>query len=146
MDPQKILGSDFFDMPRAERIRRLDANADEVLAQQKIVRPITADERDSLKEEYVQASIELANEQEQYDEVKKEWKETLDPIKKRKKDRLQTIQTGYEETVGDKYMIRDHETGRVYTFLESGQLIDDRRMMEHERQSTIHSNMKSLNE
>lgn len=144
MEPHKFLGNNFNELSKAERIKLLNANADEILADQKIVRPISTDEKEASKEEYVQASIELASEESIYSEVKKEWKEKLDPIKKRKKENLVRVATGYEEITAAKYLIRDHEAGRVYTFIDTGQLIDDRRMMEHERQSTI-NNVRSIN-
>ena len=142
----KFIPDNFHAMSPLERIQFLRSNADERREQQTVVRSLNPDEKDSLKEEYVITNIELTAKEEEYDKVKKEWQETLKPLKQKAKEHMDKIRTGYEEITSDIFLFRDHEEGRVYSILPNGEVHDSRRMLDHERQSTMQSNLRKVND
>ena len=139
MEKIDILPADFYNKPLGTRKEFLEANADQIARNVPVIRPIKGEDKERLKEAYIRLSLKLANLQAEYDEIKEKWKETLDPVKKEVKDHLEKLNTGIEQLKDDTYDIRDHDNGRVYTLLATGEVIDDRRMLPHERQNTIHN-------
>lgn len=145
MKQPNILPDNFFKMSPEDRRTYLKSNADETIRDEVVFKPLDGEHREQAKEQLVQLSVELSKLEDQYDEVKSEWKEKLDPIKKEKKQVLKTVKMGYEETKEDVYLIRDYDTGRVYSLTTDGTIVNERRMFDSEKQATIQGNIRSIN-
>lgn len=140
----ELLPPDFHTRTPLEKERYLDSNADQVYKNETIRRPLSDDEKESLRYKLQKASIKLHDTQEQYTEVKKEWNEDIKAQREDVSEVLTQLRSGHAEEQGNKYLIRDYDNSRVVTFTKEGVEIESRPMLAEERQSTIQSSMRKI--
>lgn len=141
---EHILPPNFKHMPKSERITFLEGNADEVKRDEIVIKQIDSDQREAFKQRYVDHSIKLAILKEKKKDMMDEHEEGMKPHKEAVKNLTSVLRNGVEEIESDVYLIRDHENERVYTVLPNGEMVDDRRMLPSEKQSTIQGSMRSI--
>lgn len=144
MDYPDMFPADFKHLPPAKKRQFLDANADETKHNELIVKQIDDNQRQAFKERYVENQIKLAIMKDKKKAMMDEHEERMKPHKEAVKNLESVLRNGVEEIETDVFLFRDHENERVYTVLPSGEIVDDRRMLPHERQSTIQGSMRSV--
>jgi len=127
-----------------EKRNYLSANADHIRRSDNVNRPLSDDELESLRFKLQKVSIELKDEQEEYDEVKSDYRERINDIKDSLNEIVSALEKGFEKVTGDVFEIRDHENDQVYEFMGDGMQIKKRRMLPNERQQTIQSGMRKV--
>lgn len=127
-----------------EKKRYLEANADRVREGRTVPRPLDDGEKARLRFDLQNVSIELSNIQKEYKEVQKEFREKINDMKESVESILSQLKQGFEEVTGTTYEIRDYEGERVYEILEDGTQVDNRPMLPDERQSTVQSEMRKV--
>lgn len=139
-----MLPADWEHRSPIEKKRYLEANADKIKDNQLVRRPLEDGEKETLRYQLQEESIKLSDKEKQYKEVQKEWREEINEVKEEVADILSSLKQGFDEVTGTTYDLRDHDEGRVYIFMADGTEIDNRPMLPDERQSTIQSNMRKL--
>lgn len=127
-----------------EKQNYLEANADKIKADQPVRRPLDDDEKETMRYRLQEESIKLSDKEKAYKEVQKEWREEINELKETVAEIISSLKKGFEEVSGTTYDLRDQKEGRVYVYMADGTLIDNRRMLPDERQSTIQSGMRSV--
>lgn len=86
--------------------------------------------------------------EDEFKEVKADYKGKMDPIKQSIKTRASQIRKGYEERVVDCYKIPNHESGMMEYYDNDGILVDERRLFQSERQLRMSPDapLKAVNE
>lgn len=139
-----VLPNDWEERTIMQKQRYLEANADKIKSDQVVRRPLDDDEKESMRYNLQEESIKLSDKEAQYKEVQKQWREDINESKEAVSNILESLKRGYEEVTGTTYDIRDHDEGRVYVFMADGTIIDNRRMLPDEKQQTIQSNMRKI--
>lgn len=101
------------------------------------MRVLTADELSVKREELSTTIIEQFKIQEEFDNIKEDFKERLGPLSKEAKRLAATINSGQEECDGATFKYIDRETGYVGFYDERGNLVNSRRIHPEERQGSI---------
>lgn len=139
-----LLPSDFSEWSTMEQRSYLRENADNI-RQEQVRRPLSQEEISDAEKKLALKSLELRKTQQQYDKVKEEWREEkINPLKSNVEELLDTLENKAEIVDGEVYYIRDHQNEMVYGFLPNGQEVDRRPMLNEEKQTTIHSNMRKV--
>lgn len=127
-----------------EKRNYLSANADKIRKEDNVRRPLSDEEIETLRYKLEQVSIDLKDEQEEYDEVKSDYRERINDMKDTLNEIVEALEKGFEKVVGDVYEVRDHENERVYSFMGDGTEVDNRKMLPDERQQTLQGGMRKV--
>lgn len=119
-----------------ERVSFLQTNAHSI-DEGKYSRPITADEKTMLREKHTDNSIKLSDLKEEFDEVKKQYKENIEPFVLENKTLLTEIRTSQRIEKGTLYHLANHESGFMESYNERGELITTRRLRPDEKQAGL---------
>jgi hypothetical protein len=97
-------------------------------------RPLTEEEMDRMKRDYVKINVEIAALETQLAEVKKSFKDKIDPLKVKHKSLTTDLgnETTYE--MGSVYYIDDQDAGIMYVLDVNGNQLDKRPLYKEERQ------------
>jgi hypothetical protein len=98
-----------------------------------IRRPLSEDEIELRKNEVVEKSIAKAVLDKQFDEVREEFKNQIDPLKSRLKTLIEDLQTRTKEEEGDVYHIPDYDEGFMCFYDAAGVLINKRPLHPEEK-------------
>lgn len=109
------------------------------------MRVLTADELSLKREELSTKFIEHAKIDEEFSNVKEQYKDQLVPMAKELKLIASVINAGQEECRGTTYKFIDRESGYVGFYDERGNLVSSRRMLPEESQSHILDMRKVVN-
>lgn len=141
-----MLPENFHEMPRIERLKWLDANADDVGQEESHYKDLSPEQIDKLESEITQLSISVHQKEEEYDEVKKAWREEINEVKDSLSLSIKKFREGQEQVVTDVYYIADYENGRMIGYAPDGVEVVNRRLTQEEKQSTIHSLNRAQNQ
>lgn len=139
-----VLPDDWHVRNDMERRNYLSANADKVRKSDNVRRPLSDDENETLRFKLQKLSIDLRDLQEEYDEVKKGYREEINDLKERLDDIVSALEKGFEKVKGDVFELRDYENEQVYEFMGDGTEINSRKMLPNERQQTVQSGMRKV--
>lgn len=120
----------------AEKLRILKDNADKIETGKYIV-PLTPEQLDQKREQMVAAAITLSDLDDQLDEIKKGFKQRMDPLKVVHKELLYQVKNRQEQKEGELYLMADHEKSMMNVYDENGDLVFSRRLTPDEKQGTI---------
>jgi predicted transcriptional regulator len=144
MKTHTLLPADFHARSLVDRKRYLDSAADKVIHNETDRKPLSDEQIETLRFDLEKLSIKLADLNEQYDDVKKQWRDDIKEAKENVEEVLTQLRAGMETVRGTVYEIRDYETNRVFRFFEDGSELGDRPMLPEERQQTIQSDMRRV--
>jgi len=119
-----------------ERANHLQSNAHSI-DEGKYSRPITADEKTMLREKHTDNAIKLSDLKEEFDEVKKTYKDNIEPYVQENKTLLSEIRTSQRIEKGTLYHLANHESGMMESYNEHGELISTRRLRPDEKQAGL---------
>jgi len=124
------------DMPVEARrqILRDHSDSSETTKYQK---PLSPDELDSKRETLTNNAIELSQHEDELNEIKKEFKAKMDPLRQQNKQLLDQIKTRQETVEGTLYNCANHITGFMETYDENGELISTRKLRPEEKQGKL---------
>lgn len=126
----------FQGLTKAERIERLDANAEEVLVKS-YSRQFNETDRNMRSERNSRIDIELANLDDELAKFKKKIKAKRDPLMMEKLRILGELRANSEYVEGTVYKIVDQEEKMVGYYDEEGVCVEQRRMDNRDRQMKI---------
>lgn len=139
-----LLPEDFSEWHPAEQRAYLRENADNI-KQDRVRRPLSPEQISDAEKKLAMKSLELRKQQAEYDRVKKQWRdETIDPLKEDVEALLDTLENKAEIVYDQVYYIRDYENEMVYGLLYDGTQVDRRPMLNEEKQSTIQSAVRKV--
>lgn len=117
----------------------LEAHADDILETDEYERPITEEEEEFFRTEYVAENIVLSREKQKLKHLIKEAKDEMKPLVQSTEQKLEILRTKKIRETGKQYIVRDFDTQQLLTYNEKGQLIASRRLRQSEQQATIFS-------
>lgn len=97
----------------------------------------TPEELLSFKDEFAELSVKLNEEQIALDEIKAEYKDKMKPMQEQASRVLRCIRTKGEEITLNVYKVDDQEAGMMRYLDSTGEIVDERRLFPHERQTSI---------
>lgn len=135
----KLLPNGFDKMPFSERRKWLEANADKTAKDKTVFKDLSPQQMDELETEIATTATDLSDEEAAYKEVQAEYRERIKEFRQDLDLLIQKRRTGQEEITTDIYYIADQDNGRMYGYAPDGVEVENRRLTEEERQTTIHS-------
>lgn len=136
----------FNELPQEQRVQALKDNCTKIEERYTVQRFFDKDELDSLREEVSNVSIDIS-------ELEDELKEISTPIKNQVKEKkltlrskLKLVKQKFDESEEEVYLFADHTEGVMLYYDFSGELISSRRLLPHERQTSIHQINKIENQ
>lgn len=108
----------------------------------------TENEKDALRQLHTQKSMDLEDVNDQFADVKKEFKSKIDGVKLELKTAMQSIRKGYQEKDVQVYLVPDLENDLIEMYdAETFEKLDVRKIRPDERdecrQLKIHSQIKT---
>lgn len=129
-------------MPSAERREFLENNATSIVDGQ-YFRKFDDEDLAQSREDYTSKSIELKRLEEEFKEVKADYKARIKALTNQQGEIMTGIMQSGEWLDGKQYGFDDQVRGVMEYYDENGQFINSRRLMPNERQLTIHSQLAS---
>lgn len=127
----------FKDVSPAERLQLLRDNAYKIEPKFYYTRPLEEGEIQERQDSLSQSMIEIDREDQKLKEAKEAYNSVVKPIKEQMKTDLQEIRTRSEEVVGEVFMIKDLEEGKLGYYSAEGELLQERFLAPEERQHSI---------
>jgi predicted GNAT superfamily acetyltransferase len=112
---------------------------------QSYMQPLSPEELAIKKDEFTNAAILKAATENDLAEVKKEFKDKLDPLRSKISECLTAIKNKAIEVTGDVYMMDDHENQMIHFVDPNGNVLSSRRMLPEEKQTRIMTPLKEAN-
>lgn len=119
-----------------ERQNHMQSNAHSI-DEGKYSRPITADEKTLLREKHTDNAIKLSDLKEEFDELKKQYKDNIDPFVQANKTLLSEIRTSQRIEKGTLYHLANYDAGMMESYNEAGEFISSRRLRPDEKQAGL---------
>ena len=120
----------------AEKFRLLKDNCDEA-EDKSYVRNLTQEELDIKHEQLADNCIEVNTLNEELKAIKAQYKGKTEPLMAERSQLLRQIKTRQEEASGKLFHFFNHDDGMRYTYDESGDLVESRRLRPEEKQKRI---------
>ena len=117
--------------------QQLEANADKIESLT-YSKAISAEELEATTQAFIQKTLEINHEEDEFDFIKEQFKGKLKPLKKESGEMLQILKVKQKTVTETVFLIANHETGIMETYNGDGELITSRRLMPEEKQLTIH--------
>jgi hypothetical protein len=133
------------DLTAKERLMILQENASKV-EQTTYQKTLSPDELAARREDLADNCIKLNQFEDELKEVKDDFKIKMDPLKNTNKVLLTEIKTKQTTIDGTLFHLANHEDGMMETYDNEGYLISTRRLRPEEKQGTIFSLPKALNQ
>lgn len=105
--------------------------------EQVYARQLTEIELSEHKEEFAQNSILTAVIEDEFADVKSNYKAKLEPLKEKRKTLLEAIKTRTVQEAGIVHLLPDYDNQMVYVVTKAGDVLHSRRMKPEERQFQI---------
>lgn len=128
-----------------ERTMLMQENAAKV-EQTTYHRVLSPEELADRREDLADNCIKLNQKEDELKEVKDSFKLEMDPLKNKNKVLLTEIKTKQTTVDGTLYHMANHDEGFMETYDNDGYLISTRRLRPDERQGTIFSLAKAVNQ
>jgi len=106
------------------------------------LKKLTEDELALKKDEFSSEAIKLADKEDSFSNLKKEWSSDIKELKSEQKKKLTTIRQKGEWKTGDTFLCDDQSEGQMYVFDEEGDLIEKRKLRPDEKQLSLMSKVK----
>lgn len=131
-------------VPDHQRLQVLKDSADSV-EETSYFKPLTQDELEAKREEYLENQIKLTTLQDELEILKDDYKIKTKPLSVQNRELLIQVKTRQMEIHGTLYHLANHETGFMETYNEFSELISTRRLRPNEKQKNIFS-LKASNQ
>lgn len=132
------------DVTPKERLQIMQENAAKVEAT-KYQKSLSADELAARREDLADNCIKLNQKEDELNEIKTSFKKEMDPLKFSNKLLLTEIKTKQSTCEGNLYHMANHEDAMMETYDQEGEMISSRRLRPEEKQGTIFSIKKAVN-
>lgn len=113
---------------------------------QSYMQPLSPDELAVKKDEFTNAAILKAATENELTDIKKEFKDKLDPLRSKISECLTAIKNKAVEVKGNIYKLPDYENQMIHFIDPLGNVLSSRRMLPEEKQYRIMSPSKAVNE
>lgn len=143
MKKLNLLPESFFNKPLDERVKFLKANADQI-QEESVFEPVDGDERAELDHKVSELSLEQYQIEQEKKEMLDHFKEQLKPVKESLKAALETVNNGGSHVIKPVYKFQDHESGMMISVDENGAVVQERRLFESEKQTTLQGGLRSV--
>lgn len=100
-------------------------------------RELSPEELEALKEDYMQKNHNLKKLNDDFKKIQDEFKEKIKLVQESLVKKLETHRTGTETCSGTLYLLDDQENGMMFYYSETGDLVQKRRLLPDERQTSI---------
>lgn len=108
-----------------------------------VTRTLTLDEKTAIRERLSDIAIRLQTRTEEIKLVAKEHREELDEIKSDLNELVSQLRHGSKTLHHDCYMVPDHEHAMMqFVDIETGEIVDERRLFPEERQQSLFNTVK----
>lgn len=95
---------------------------------------LTEEQKSTMQEVLAENIIQVAVHKDEFDIVKESYNNKIKPLKSRITEITKHLRLGHIERVVECYKMPNHETGMMEYYDEDGQLVDERRLFQSERQ------------
>lgn len=129
----------FQEVPEEQRAQIISDNAASVKENYSIVHEFSKDEMTELRENYIEDSIELAEIEQELAIIKAEFKAKMAPVQGKMRTTMDKIKTKSETIKGTAYFMPDYVENEMYIYDGLGNLLDQRKLRNDEKQSNIFS-------
>lgn len=126
----------FADSPPSERIKLLRDNCDSH-EETTYYKDLTPEELEFKREAFVENASKLNQMEEELSDIKKDFKQRIDPIKEENKALLVEVRTRKARVTGQLFHMANHEDGMMETYDENGDLVSTRRLRPDEKQGRL---------
>lgn len=133
------------ELTQKERLMLMQENAHKV-EQTTYQKSLSQDELAARREDLADNCIKLNQLEDELKEVKDDFKMKMDPMKTSNKTLLTEIKTKQTTIDGTLFHLANHEDGMMETYDNDGYLISSRRLRPEEKQGTIFSLPKAVNQ
>lgn len=133
------------ELSQKERLMIMQENAAKI-EQTTYQKSLSAEELAARREDLADNCIKLNKFEDELKEVKDDFKIKMDPLKSANKTLLTEIKTKQTEVDGTLFHMANHDDGMMETYDNEGYLISSRRLRPEERQGTIFSLSKAVNQ
>lgn len=113
--------------------------------EQAYMQPLTPEELAIKKDELAVAAINKAYMEEELAEIKKQYKEKIDPMRLQIVDCISAIKNKAIEVKGKVYKLDDHDNKMIHSVDPLGNVLSSRRMLPEEMQTRIMVPLKESN-
>lgn len=113
--------------------------------EQAYMKALTDEELQIRRERIVQVSLLKAVVEDDFQQVKDEFKMKLDPLKDEFSQLLDELRVKMVEVTGKVFTLPDHENQMMHFIDESGNVLSSRRMLPEERQHRLPFNSMNIN-
>lgn len=107
-------------------------------------KPLSEEELTLKREELANAAILKAMIQDEFAEVKAQYKERISPLSEVVKESIQAIKNKSVEVMGKVYKFADYENQMIHVVDPLGNVLNSRRMLPEERQFRITTNAQAV--
>ena len=128
-------------MGESERADFLDAYSTEV-KDLTYMKPLSTEELNIKREDLAQAAMQKSVLLDELAELKKQYKDRIDPLSHQFSENLKAIKTKAIEVTGTTYKIPDYDNQAIHYVAIDGTVVNSRPMLPEERQFTISSQLK----
>lgn len=133
-----------FELPKmseSERTDFLDAHSTEV-KDLTYMKPLTTEELNIKRDDLAQAAMQKSVLLDELAQVKKDYKDRIEPLSKQFSENLKAIKIKAIEVTGKAHKIPDYDNQAVHYVALDGTVVNSRPMLPEERQFTIHAQLK----
>lgn len=124
------------ELPIEERRQVLRDSCDQI-QERRYTRKFDQNERNQKREMLADVSIQISEIQNDFREVRVEFKSRLKPLEDEKNNLLEEIKAGGEFVKGECYKFIDRDEGKVGYYSPEGYLLEERNMRPDEKQRSI---------
>lgn len=134
-------------MPEERPDRRLQMLRDHAdkMEETKYYKDLSQDELDVKREKLTDNMIKVSDFEDTLNEIKENYKEKMDPLKRETKELLSQVKTRKELVEGTLFHLADHENSIMETYDEKGDFVSSRRLRPDEKQPKLFP-IKTVNE
>lgn len=134
INPQDYLPSGFNGMSFPERIQFFRENSDRVEEQTNVIKELSEEEKLDCKDQLAEESLRLRKLEEEKKTTVSTYNDSIKAVKSAIKPLLNSLETGFESVIDDKFWLFDQEEGKAFAFTSDGACVDERRLRPDERQ------------
>ena len=126
------------------RLQMLRDHADKT-EQTKYYKDLSQEDLDIKREKLTDNMIKVSDMEDSLTEIKENYKEKMDPLKRENKELLVEVKTRKQVVEGTLFHLSDHENSIMETYDENGDFVSSRRLRPDEKQPKLFP-IKTVNE
>lgn len=131
----------FKEYPAIQRIEHLEANA-ESFDTMTYSKQLSQEEIEKIRAEFTQLAIEISVKEDEFKDVKDEFKASMKPMKDQYKGSMKMLKSRSVDVKERVYVMKDFSEKMVGIYNNQGELISSRRMTADEGQLSINSSLR----